>query len=332
MPDSPRPRKLDPKNYPDYHGLTSEQVQKIKITEGFSEGLYKDGKAGSSIGYGHNLAANPGVLQAFGFTILITKEQADVLLRYNIYETVRLYNHFLGKGWDKSLSRGQRFALIFHAYNVGTPSAAKLVKPLLEKGDYAAIAEALRNHKSTGHQGDKKVDLSDRREYEARYFDPPLVSASGGLRASITWDRVRGFSWALGGSVGITLTGPAAVAAGVVLTGWVAYKILYDQNDIRTHNKVENEEEVNEGRLKKEDTEDYEMEEDGAGNDRVREKVEREEGVKKGVVKEGMVNKEQLEKKSTEEELKGEAIKIRQVEVSAEEGGIGEIRVREKEE
>jgi len=149
--------------------MSQTQIDHIKAQEQFKATPYIDGKPGGQIiGYGFHMKMWPQ--KAKDIKIPISRDQADELFQFVDNWNASYLAKKLGLDAWNSLDQRQIDALLSVAYNAGAPGLWGDVGTDLKEGNFERVAEILEGHATTGHQGDKKANLSPRRKRDAELF------------------------------------------------------------------------------------------------------------------------------------------------------------------
>jgi lysozyme len=131
-------------------------IDQLKRDEGLRLEVYKDIVGKRTVGYGHNLDANP----LPELTFPITEEQATEILQEDAH---RIITYLMGKlPWHDSLSDARFGVLANMAFNMGVPGLLAFHHDLADTqaGNYAKAAADMRQSKWYTEVGARAVRLA----------------------------------------------------------------------------------------------------------------------------------------------------------------------------
>ncbi len=128
-------------------------VEFVKANEGFSGAPYKCPAGYLTIGYGHNLDANP-----------VSERVATVLLQEDIREAVRNLHTIFDNVY--SMPNSKRIALTDMMFNLGLPRfrSFKRMIAAAKAGMWVEVAKEAKNSRwytQVGHRGERVVALME---------------------------------------------------------------------------------------------------------------------------------------------------------------------------
>lgn len=133
--------------------MIDKLIEQLKRHEGFRSKPYKDTAGHTTIGYGHNLDANP-----------LTKEQAEELLQDDLMTVIHEIDELMP--WVADLDEVRQAVVYNMAFNLGTRGLLEWPNTLrfIKSGKFAAAATLMRSSLWRRQVGQRAIELANQLE------------------------------------------------------------------------------------------------------------------------------------------------------------------------